>query len=275
MIIDCHQHFWRYDPVRDSWIDESMSVLKADFLPQDLEPILLANGIDQCIAVQADPSENETRFLLELSDKHDFIAGVVGWVDLCGPDVVDRLAYHSKHPKLKGIRHIVQAETDPTFMQRSDFQNGIAHLAQHQLVYDILIRESQLESAIKLVEAFPDQIFVLDHLAKPQIHEGVQERWSSGITALGNLPNVYAKLSGLVTENLNRSIDPIAYEPFIELAYRAFGPERLLYGSDWPVCTLNASYTEVKAIAAYFINQLDLSEQELIYYQNAKRCYQL
>ena len=275
MIIDCHQHFWRYNPVRDSWIDESMSVLKADFLPQDLEPLLLANRIDQCIAVQADPSEDETHFLLELADQYSFIAGVVGWVDLCGPDVVDRLAYHAKHPKLKGIRHIVQAETDPAFMQRSDFQNGIAHLAQHQLVYDILIRESQLESAIKLVEAFPEQIFVLDHLAKPQIHEGVQERWSSGITALGNLPNVYAKLSGLVTENLNRSIDPIDYEPFIELAYRAFGPEHLLYGSDWPVCTLNASYSEVKAIAAYFINQLDLSEQELIYYQNAKRCYQL
>ena len=199
MKIDAHQHFWQYNPVRDSWIDDSMKVLRQDFLPKDLEVHLKEAGVAGCVAVQADQSEEETEFLLGLAAENPMIKGVVGWVDLLAENVGERLARFSQNPLFKGVRHIVQAEADPAFMQRADFQRGIRALSEFELTYDILIYPNQLLSAIELAKQFPDQSFVLDHMAKPLIKEQQFEPWKGHIEELAQNQNVYCKLSGAVT----------------------------------------------------------------------------
>ncbi|MDX2282860.1 MAG: amidohydrolase family protein [Bacteroidia bacterium] len=275
MILDAHQHFWRYDPLRHSWISDEMALLRRDFLPQDLAPIYEASEVAGCIAVQADQTEAETAFLLDLASEHPWIRGVVGWADLCSPRIEARLEYWAEDRRLCGFRHIVQSEPDPAFMQRPDFCRGIAALGGFGFAYDILIYPHQLESAIRLADQFPDQRFVLDHLAKPRLRGGVLEPWAAQLRELAQRPNVCCKLSGLVTEAAwtGWSYDTLA--PALDHAAEAFGARRLIYGSDWPVCLLAAEYQHVLGIVQQQIAQWSASEQEQVLYRNALHWYQL
>ena len=248
MRIDAHQHFWRYSPDTHAWIDDSMAALRRDFLPHDLEPLLRAAGFDGCIAVQATQDVAETEWLLALADEHALIRGVVGWVDLCAPDVRAQIARIASHPRLSGVRHVVQDEPDG-FMLRDDFRRGIAALAEFDLAYDILIYARQLPEALRLVEAFPSQRFVIDHIAKPSIRTHEIDAWRRDITAIARRPNVYCKLSGMVTEADWRAWTAEDLAPYIDAALDAFGPDRLMIGSDWPVCTLAAPYATVMEVA--------------------------
>ncbi|MBB4078634.1 L-fuconolactonase [Lewinella aquimaris] len=272
MTLDAHQHFWHYDPVKDAWIDETMTAIRRDFLPADLEPVLAANGVEGCVAVQASQSLGETEFLLALADRHDFIRGVVGWVDLRAPEVSDQLARFADHPKFVGVRHVVQAEPEG-FMLNPDFQRGIAALREFDLTYDILILQHQLEEASALVGAFPDQPFVLDHLAKPQVSNGMDPAWAHGIHRLADYPNVSCKLSGLVTETTDWQWQTDDFRPFIDHALSTFGPDRLMFGSDWPVCRLAADYSEVKEIVENVLAGLSEAERAGILGGNAQRFY--
>lgn len=273
MRIDSHQHFWRYNAARDTWITDEMSVLKRDFLPRDLLPVLEANGLDGCVAVQADQSEQETRFLLDLAEQHSEIIGVVGWVDLCAPDVADRLAHFSQFPRLCGFRHVVQAEPDDRFMLRDDFQRGIAELHPFGFTYDILIYPRQLPAAIELVSRFPRQMFVVDHIAKPPIRSGELQPWSERMTELARHPNVHCKVSGMVTEADWYNWKPEHFRIYLDVVFTTFGPSRLMFGSDWPVCLLAASYREVKELLFSYTSVLPQA-QEKIFGLNAKEFYQ-
>ncbi|MCB0643147.1 MAG: amidohydrolase family protein, partial [Phaeodactylibacter sp.] len=259
MQIDAHQHFWNYDPVREAWIDHSMQVIRRDFLPEDLVPLLQAHDVAGCVAVQASQSEAETEFLLGLAGANGFIKGVVGWLDLLDPALPERLGHYSKNPYLKGIRHVAQAEADD-FLMRKDVQKGISQLTRFGLTYDILIFQQQLPAAIDLVRNLPDQPFILDHLAKPAISECLDPVWKANLHQLAQYPNVYCKLSGLVTETRNFQWEPAEFTPFLEEALAAFGPDRLLYGSDWPVCLVSGPYGEPLNLVKTFIATLSGSE---------------
>ncbi|MDB2462811.1 amidohydrolase family protein [Algibacter sp.] len=274
MIIDSHQHFWIYDVVRDSWIDETMEVIRKNFLPKDLKPILKANNVDGCIAVQADQSEKETEFLLQCAQENPFIKGVVGWVDLCDENIEERLSHFTKDKNLKGIRHIVQAEKDD-FVLGKAFQRGISKLNTFNLVYDILVFPNQLENAIKLVEQFPNQKFVLDHIAKPQISKGLKEKWVDNIKQLATFKNVACKISGMVTETENFNWTPELFTPFLDTVVNAFGTNRIMFGSDWPVCLLAGEYKSIlQIIEKYFIDFSD-EDKQMIMGGNAIKIYNL
>lgn len=275
MIIDSHQHFWKYNQVAHHWINENMQVLRQDFMPKDLEPILQSNNVDGCIAVQADQSEKETEFLLDLANGHNFIKGVVGWLDLCSNNIEERLQLFTKNPLLKGLRHIVQDEPDDTFMLREDFQRGIALLEKYHLTYDILIYPKQLSAALQLVERFPNQPFVIDHIAKPTVQEGVDGHWSKYIKALGAHRNVFCKISGMVTETTWGKWSNSDFTSFLDVVFNAFGPDRIMFGSDWPVCLLSGNYEEVIKIVKSYITQFDLDTQKKIMGQNAAQFYNL
>nr|WP_299074389.1 amidohydrolase family protein [uncultured Allomuricauda sp.] len=274
MKIDSHQHFWKYDPIRDSWIDDSMETIRRDFFPDDLEDLLEQNGIDGCVAVQADQSEEETEFLLQLASENNFIKGVVGWVDLCASNVSERLGHFSKNPYFKGVRHILQAENNDFMLQKS-FQHGIEQLKQFDLSYDILVFPNQLKNSIALVERFPEQRFVLDHLGKPNIKDGEMDNWKANIEALAEYPNVYCKLSGMVTEADWNNWKSHDIYPYIEKIINAFGADRIMYGSDWPVCLLAGKYDEVFGIVKEYIGQLTKDEQNNILGGAATSFYKL
>ena len=274
MIIDSHQHFWKYQPERDVWIDETMSVLKRDFLPKDLAPLLEREGVNGCVAVQADQSEEETEFLLKCAEKNAFVKGVVGWVDLCSANIEERLVHFSQNPLLKGVRHIAQAEKDDYFL-REDVQRGIALLSKYQLTFDLLIYPHQLPAAIALAKTFPKQKFVLDHLAKPLIGSTIPELWRSHIHQLSKNENVFCKLSGMVTETESKDFDSSEFTPFMDIILEYFGTERILYGSDWPVCLLAADYKNVFQLVQNFISQFDERIQARILGENAITFYNL
>ena len=274
MIIDSHQHFWKYDSVRDSWIDESMQVIRKDFLPQNLKPILNKNNIDGCIAVQADQSENETQFLLELADKNPFIKGVVGWVDLCADNVNERLAHFSKNKLLKGVRHIVQAELSG-FMLQADFQNGIKNLEQFNLIYDILIYPNQIEETIALVKKFPNQLFVVDHLAKPNIKSQKIKNWEKDLKKLAAFENVFCKISGMFTEANWNKWQRSDFTPYLDVVFKAFGTHRIMYGSDWPVCLLSATYEQQLNSIEKYVSEFSSADKALIMGKNALKIYKL
>ncbi|MEE9361474.1 MAG: amidohydrolase family protein [Cellulophaga sp.] len=274
MTIDSHQHFWKYSPVRDSWIDETMRVIRKDFYPQDLKPILDTNGIDGCIAVQADQSEEETEFLLTLAKENSFIKGVVGWVDLCDANVEERLAYYAQNIVFKGVRYVLQGEEDE-FMLRKDFLHGISKLRQYNLTYDILVFENQLESVLKLVAQFPRQTFVIDHIAKPKIKEREIEVWSEQMTALAKFPNVYCKISGMITEANWKKWNYLDIKPYLEVVFSAFGIKRVLYGSDWPVCLLAGSYEAQRNVLETFISKFSIEDKALVMGGNAVEFYNL
>jgi len=275
MIIDAHQHFWIYDPVRDSWIDESMQILKRNFLPEDLAPIIKENSIDGTIAVQADQSENETNFLLGLAEKNTWVSGVVGWVDLMAQDIEEKLEHFSSYKKLKGFRHIVQAEPDENFMLNEKFRNGIGQLKNYNFTYDILIYPHQLPTAIMLTEKHPDQKFVLDHIAKPSIKKKEIEPWASGIKELAMNPNVFCKISGIITEADHRNWESKEIYPYLDIVFNAFGYDRLLFGSDWPVCLLAGLYNQVINLIDEYMKNASDENKEKIFGKNAVSFYNI
>ena len=275
-MIDAHQHFWRYDPIRDAWINETMYKIRRDFLPGDLHPILQANGIDGCISVQADPSEDENDYLLGHAAQNEFIKGVIGWVDLQHPDLEQRLEHYKKYPKLKGFRHILQGETDRALMLKPSFKRGIEALGKHDYTYDILIYPDQLGYTKEFVAAFPGQPFVLDHIAKPHIkHRYITDEWKDAIRAVAAYQNLYCKISGLVTEADWYDWKPEHFRVYLDTVVEAFGPHRVLYGSDWPVCLVAASYEQVLAIVKEYFSQYSPEEQAAFFGGNAIKFYKL
>jgi len=242
-MLDAHQHFWHYHPVRDAWISDDMAILRHDYLPAQLQPVLLANGINSCIAVQADQSETETHFLLDLAAQHDFIKGVVGWVDLCAENVEARLEYWAQFPKLRGFRHILQGE-QPEFMLQKSFLNGLRALQKFNFTYDILVYPTHLDAVKTVLREVPDQAFILDHLAKPYIKNGLIDQWAKDIQILAQHENLYCKVSGLVTEADWGNWKIADFRPYLNIVFKAFGEERVVYGSDWPVCLLAGSYSD-------------------------------
>ena len=261
--IDSHQHFWIFDPVRDSWIDESMQRIQRDFLPQDLLPVLEQNNFKGCVAVQADQTEEQTHFLLDLAKQNDFIKGVVGWVDLLDKNISERLDFFSTEKKLKGFRHVVQGEADD-FMIREDFRRGIAALKAHNYTYDILVFHRQLPAAIDLANRFPNQAFVLDHIAKPDIKSGEIQSWKNNIIELAKAENVLCKISGMVTEANWKTWTPDDLKPYLDVVFENFSPDRLMFGSDWPVCLVASEYDLVVKTLEDYISQLPIAQQELI-----------
>jgi L-fuconolactonase len=275
MRIDAHQHFWRFDPVRDAWITEEMSVIRRDFLPNDLATELDANGIDASVAVQADQSESETELLLGLAEGNPRIAGVVGWLDLRSPEIEKRLEHFSKLKKLRGLRHIAQAEVDDRFLARADFVRGVSLLKDFQLTYDILIYPRQLAAAIEVVGKLPDQKFVVDHLAKPEIKAKKTEPWATQMRELAANPNVYCKLSGMVTEADWKNWKPADFEMYLDVVFDVFGTKRLMFGSDWPVCLVAADYSQVKNIVASYVDRHAPQASSAIFGDNAIAFYSL
>ncbi len=274
MQVDAHQHFWKYDPIVHDWIDESMQVIRKDFLPANLKPLLDQAGIDACVAVQADQTENETNFLLSLAEQNSWIKGVVGWTDLRSSQVEENLIKHQANKLLKGFRHVLQGEA-PEFMLQSDFLKGISHLASLGFTYDILIFPKHLDAALALVKQFPNQPFVLDHLAKPFIKDGLLVGWEQGIRKLAENPNLSCKVSGMVTEADWSKWNENNFIPYLDILVEAFGTKRLMYGSDWPVCQLAASYEQQISIPRNYFKQFSLTEQADVFGNNATKFYQL
>lgn len=273
--IDSHQHFWKYDPDRDAWITDDMKAIKRDFLPQDLQPLLRQNGIDGCLAVQADQSEQETNFLLSLAGEHGFIKGVVGWVDLMAPDLEEKLTHYSRFEKLKGFRHVLQSEPNRDFMLQPDFLRGLSMLNKFNFSYDILIYKDQLSFIPEMVKRFPEQRFVVDHLAKPSVKTGELKEWKEGMENLSCYQQVCCKISGLVTEANWGNWKKEDFIPYLETAVEVFGLKRLMFGSDWPVCLVSASYNEVLAIVQDYFSSFSASEKAQFFGENARSFYRL
>ena len=274
MKIDAHQHFWKYDPVRDSWIDDKMYKLRRDFMPEDLQLLLEKNGINGCVAVQADQSEDETKFLLDLAKNDLFIKAVIGWIDLRANDVKGRLSYFAQNEKFKGVRHILQAES-VEFMTDQKFIHGISCLESLGLTYDILVYPVQLPDAIQLVSQFPNQRFVLDHLAKPDIQNQNIKTWERDIRTLARLENTYCKISGLVTEANWKNWKKEDFKPYLDVVFEAFGVDRMMFGSDWPVCLVSCQYEKVLHIVETYIDQFSQGEKDRIMGLNACEFYNL
>ncbi|MET2984574.1 amidohydrolase family protein [Aureibaculum conchae] len=275
MIIDAHQHFWKYSPINHAWIDDNMSVIRKDFLPSDLKKVYQANNIDGCVAVQADQTLEETDFLLAMANENDFIKGVVGWVDLQATNVDEVLQHYTTSRKLNGFRHIVQGEPDPNFLLRPSFLNGVSKLEKYNFTYDILVFPHQLLTTLEFVKKFPNQKFVIDHIAKPHIKDGFYEGWAVLMTTIAQQPNVYCKISGMITEADYKQWTPKQIEPYMTLVLEAFGAKRLLFGSDWPVCLVAGNYKKVKDLVTNFIGTLSENEQADIMGNNAVEFYSL
>jgi L-fuconolactonase len=273
--IDAHQHFWIFDPVKDSWINDDMLVIKRDFLPADLFPVLEQNGIDGCVAVQASQFEQETDFLLNLAAENDFIKGVVGWVDLKADDLEEKLQDYKQNSILKGFRHVLQAEPDKKYMLQPEFKKGIAALQKHGYTYDILIYPEHLPYAAQLAGDFPDQRFVVDHLAKPNIKDQEINDWKKDIQALAKHENVHCKISGMLTEADWQSWKTADFIPYLDVVFNAFGINRVMFGSDWPVCLLAGGYKRTTEIMQMYCAQLSQNEQDLFWGENATSFYSL
>jgi L-fuconolactonase len=273
--IDAHQHFWHYDPVEYKWIDGTMAALQRDFLPADLEPGLRGAGFDACVAVQARQTLEETRWLLELADAHDFVAGVVGWVDLQAPDVRAQLEPFRGRPKLVGLRHIVQAEPDDRFLLRPEFLRGVATLRDLGLAYDILIYPRHLPVAVEFAQRLEGHRLVLDHLGKPDIRGGEIQEWRRHLRVLAACGHVMAKLSGLVTEADWHAWTPDGLRPYLDVAFECFGYERLMIGSDWPVCTVAADYGRTMRVVTEYLRGRPAAEQDAVLGGNAARLWRL
>jgi L-fuconolactonase len=272
--IDAHQHFWRYHPTTHEWIGDEMSLIRKDFLPADLAPVLLENKVDGCIAVQADQSEKETGFLTTLAKENDFIKGVVGWIDLRADNISERLAFYKQETLVKGFRHILQGEA-PAFMLQPDFLQGISLLKDFGFTYDVLIFPRHLEATLELVKKNPEQVFVIDHIAKPDIKKNVITDWSKGMKAIAQYPNVHCKISGMVSEADWQNWKEEDLYPYLDVVTKAFGTNRLLYGSDWPVCLVAASYEQVMAPVKKYFSAFTQTEQEKIFGRNAVDLYHL
>ena len=275
MRIDAHQHFWVYDPREHGWIGDSMTSIRHDFLPVDLKPELERSGFDGSVAVQVRQTLKETRWLLELAASSSYIRGVVGWVDLRSAQVRTQLESFAENPKLVGIRHIVQSEPDDQFLLRPDFLRGISVLGEFDLAYDLLIYPKHLPVAAEFVRHFPSQRFVLDHMAKPPIKSGEIQSWARDIRDLALLPNIFCKLSGLVTEADWQRWTPEHLLPYLDAVFECFGPERLMIGSDWPVCTVAASYSQAVDIVKNYVSNFPVEVREAVLGGNAARFWKL
>jgi L-fuconolactonase len=273
MQLDAHQHFWRYNPAEHVWMTDRMSTLKRDFLPVDLEPLLRGAGFNGTIAVQARQNLEETRWLLELADENEFIKGVVGWVDLRSPELRAQLTQFSAHPKLVGVRHVVHDEPDDEFLLRPEFRRGIAQLREFDLAYDLLLFPRHLKVACQFVQEFPQQVFVLDHIAKPEIANGRISLWNDLLRKLAAFPNVSCKLSGMVTEAPWGKWRPEDFHRYLDIVVNAFGLDRLMIGSDWPVCTLSGSYGATMGIVIDYLRQFSSEERAGVLGGNCARIY--
>ncbi len=273
--IDAHHHFWRYDPVEYAWISENMSVIRRSFEPKDLAVEIKAAGIDGVVSVQARQSLEETWQLLTYADQNDFIKGVVGWVPLAAPDLSRTLATVATHPKLRAVRHIVQDEPNPDYILGDDFNRGISALRPFHLTYDILIFERHLPQAIQFVDRHPNQVFVVDHLAKPRVKDGLISPWRENIRKLAERPNVYCKISGLATEADYQHWTEDQLKPYIEVVLEAFTPRRTMFGSDWPVCLVAVAYQRWVEIVERATAGLSKTEQERFWSGTATEAYRL
>ena len=256
-------------------MDDRMTVLKRDHLPGELKPLLDQIGFDGTVAVQARQNLEETRWLLELADQNNFIKGVVGWVDLRSPELRAQLEKFSRHPKLVGVRHVVHDEPDDNFMLQPEFRRGIAQLREFDLTYDLLLFPKHLPVAVKLVEEFPDQPFVLDHIAKPRIGEKLFSPWREDLATLATFPNVACKLSGMVTETKWQQWQPHEFHRYLDIVMEAFGPQRVMIGSDWPVCTLSGDYAATMGVVTDYIKQFPAEVRAGILGGNCARIYGL
>jgi len=273
--IDAHQHFWKFDPVRDSWITEEMDVIRRDFLPQDLMHILMHNQIQGCIAVQASQSEKENQFLLDLAATTPFIKGVVGWVDLQADDIEERLKHYGKIEKMVGFRHVLQGEPQRDLMLQPNFKRGISLLNKYGFTYDILIFTDQLKYAAQLVAEFPKQRFVIDHIAKPDIKNQEVKEWEQAIREVAKYPNVYCKVSGMVTEANWYDWEEDDFKPYMDVVFDAFGIDRLMFGSDWPVCMVAGGYNRVVKMVRHYLAPLSDADKAKFWGSNAIKFYNL
>lgn len=275
MRIDSHQHFWSYNPVRDSWITDDMSIIRKDFSPADLLPILKQHGFDGCVTVQSEQSEAENIFQLDNAEGNDFVKGVVGWVDLQSFDVEERLSYYSNFPLMKGFRHVLQGEADRALLIQSAFKNGVSLLAKYGFTYDLLILPDQLRYAYQLASQLPDQKFVIDHMAKPPIKSGEINDWKRDIQTFAPLQNVSCKVSGMVTEADYKNWKPEGFKPYLDVIVETFSPQRIMYGSDWPVCLVAGDYGDALKITQEYFKTFSQAEQDGIFGANAIAFYNL
>ncbi|MDQ6902790.1 MAG: amidohydrolase family protein [Bacteroidota bacterium] len=273
--IDAHQHFWKFDIARDSWITDEMEVIRKDFLPPDIEQNLKENNFDGCVTVQAVQSEEENIFQLANAAKYDFIKGIVGWVDLQKKDIDERLAYYKQFKKIKGFRHVLQSEIQRDLMLQPYFLNGISGLQKFNYTFDILIFPDQLRFAKQLVAQFPNQKFVIDHLSKPEIKDKNIEQWKRDIMQFAPHENVYCKISGYVTEADLNNWTPEDFSPFFDVIINTFGTKRIMYGSDWPVSLLGGSYNDVLQVATAYFSSFTKTEQDNFFRMNAIDFYGL
>ena len=274
MRIDAHQHFWHYEPQKQSWIDDDMSVIRMDFLPADLLPGLKRNGIEGTVAVQADETDIETNFLTGLSKDFSFIKAVVGWTDLRAEDINERLEYYTSFPVIKGFRHVLQAQ-EPSFMLQPSFKRGMSALQSLNYSYDLLLTPKHIAAAIELVKQFPEQRFVVDHLAKPYIKSGVIEEWKNDIKMLAAFENVFCKISGMVTEADYKTWKQTDFIPYLDVIVEAFGTKRIMFGSDWPVCLVAASYAKMTGITEEYFSSFSTIEKEDFFGNNAAAFYRI
>lgn len=273
--IDAHQHFWKFDPVRDSWINDEMKIIQRDFFPGDLRPLLQQNAIDGTVVVQSDQSEEENAFHLQHAEQYDFIKGIVGWVDLQSERVEARLEYYSSFKKMKGFRHVLQGEKDRALMLRPAFMRGISLLGKFGFSYDILIFPDQLKYVKEFVQSFPDQRFIIDHIAKPYIKDKRMEEWKKDIQDIAVSENLYCKISGMITEADWKRWTKEDLRPYLDTVVEAFGMKRILYGSDWPVCLVAGSYQQTKNITDEYFSTFSQSEQDAFFGGNAVSFYNL
>lgn len=274
MVIDAHVHFWKFDKKRDAWITNDMKILQQDYLPEHLEPTLKRNGVDGVVAVQASQEEVETRFLAELAVTHPIIKGVVGWIDLQADNIAERLEHFTQYSSIRGYRHVVQAEPDD-FLLRPNFQRGIRALKPYNYTYDVLIYHNQLKPAIEFVSQFPDQKLIIDHCAKPDIKHKKIDEWKVLMKEIAQQPNVYCKLSGLFTEAAWKTWSAAEFYPYLDVVFEAFGTDRLVFGSDWPVMLLSGIYVQWKSLLEKYMENFEVEEREKVFGLNAQAFYSL
>jgi L-fuconolactonase len=275
VVIDAHHHLWRYSPQEYAWIDGSMTRLRRDFFPADLAAELAGSEVDGAVAVQARQTLQETNWLLSLAENLPFMRGVVGWAPIASEDFPAELERLKSHKKLKGLRHVIQGEPDDNYINRPDFNRGIKALTDSGLVYDILIFEKHLPAAVEFVDRHPNQVFVLDHIAKPQIRNAVLEPWRQNISDLARRPNVYCKLSGMVTEANWVTWSEADLRPYVDVVLEAFTPARLMFGSDWPVCLLATTYRKWFESLKHLIGQFSAAEKDRVLGATAIEVYHL
>jgi L-fuconolactonase len=273
--IDTHQHFWRYRSESYAWIDARMSALQRDFSPADLQPALNAAGIDGTIAVEARGHLEETEHLLSIAERTPFVRGVVGWLPLTEPSAAALLERYASRPKLRGLRHWLGASSDLSYMFGEAVQRGVALLAPTGLSFDLMLWPPQLASAPAFVDRHPNQVFILDHLAKPYVESAQIEPWRTDLRELAKRPNVYCKLSGLTTEAHWLDWRPSDLAPYLDVALEAFTPRRLMFGSDWPVCTLATSYVGWADTVAHWASELSAADRDRIFGGTALEVYRL